>query len=79
LANKKRATAAKPRTSKRAKVDARSDRIVVHLSRQQQAAMKRAMKRCLERSGKITIRFGKFSITKLPAVAFPPITSIVAD
>jgi len=75
LAQKKRAKVAKPRTSKRTKVDARSDRIVVHLSRQQQAAMKR----CLERSGKITIRFDKFSITKLPAIIFPPVTSIVAD
>jgi hypothetical protein len=74
MAKKKRAPAKKARVSKRAKVDARSDRLVVHLNRQQQAAMKR----CLERSGKITISFGKFSTTKLPAIGLP-IVPIITD
>jgi hypothetical protein len=75
MVQKKRAKTAKPRTSKQAKADARWDRIVVHLNRQHQAAMKR----CLKRSGKITISFGKFSTTKLPTVGFPPIKDIVMD
>ena len=74
MAKKKRAAAKKRKTSKRAKVDARLDRVVVHLNRQQQAAMKR----CLERSGKITLSFGKFSVTKLPSISIP-IFPIVAD
>ena len=74
MAKKKRAAAKKRKTSRRAKVDARLDRVVVHLNKQQQAAMKR----CLERSGKITISFGKFSTTKLPAIGLP-IVPIITD
>jgi len=74
MAKKKKAAAKKRKVSRRAKVDARLDRVVVHLNTQQQAAMKR----CLERSGKITISFGKFSTTKLPAIGIP-IVPIITD
>jgi hypothetical protein len=74
LAKKKRAAAKKRKPSRRARVDARSNKLVIHLNRDQQAAMKR----CLERSGKITISFGKFSTTKLPAHGLP-IVPIITD
>ena len=74
MAKKKRPPSKTVRSSKRATIDARSDRVVVHLNARQQAAMKR----CLERSGKITLSFGEFSITKLPTVGLP-IVPIVTD
>ena len=36
------------------------------------------MKRCLERSGKITLSFGKFSVTKLPTIGLP-VVPIITD
>lgn len=74
MAKKKRAAAKKRKPSRRARVDARSNKLVIHLNRDQQAAMQR----CLERSGKITISFGKFSTTKLPIHGIP-IVPIIAD
>lgn len=73
MAKKKRA-AKKRKPSRRARVDARSNKLVIHLNRDQQAAMER----CLERSGKITISFGKFTTTKLPIHGIP-IVPIIAD